>query len=211
MSYLKKNLIDIYDQLIDFCWDRYFSIETRGFLAPYQFKTLSSSLTHARGYQGCRYRDLKKTFNNFPSSWNYQNSTFVDLGSGKGRAIYMAKEYGFKKAIGIELCSDLCAKANLNLDAENNNIKIINSDVLEVDPKLFGKEPIFFLYNSFDAHVFHKLLGNIHEHGIHARFILANPRTRDVLINEDYQLLRRIRSFDFNRIIEFYEAIKSGN
>jgi len=37
----------------------------------------------------------------------FNEFTFVDLGSGKGRTLLMASEYPFKKIVGVELIADL--------------------------------------------------------------------------------------------------------
>jgi len=211
MLYLRKNLTDVFDNTLDLYWDMKYSIKTRGYLQTHELKSHSASLVNARPYQGCRYRDLQKTFKHLPKSWNKESSNFIDLGSGKGRVMYMAIKHGFKNVIGMDLCSELCHQAKSNLENFSEQTTILNSDVLDIDVSLYGKDPIFFLYNSFDSLVVNTLLAKLKNQNINARFILANPRRRDDFILSDYQLVRRIRSFDFNRIIEFYEAPLSGN
>jgi SAM-dependent methyltransferase len=205
MNYLRKNIWDIYDNCLDYYWDLKYSISTRGLIQPYQFKSTSMSLVHSRAYQGCRYRDLQKSFKYLPNTWMPKDSKFIDLGSGKGRVLFMAKRFGINNSIGIELCSSLCEIAKTNLEIHNPQTQIINSDILEVDSSLYGNDPIFFLYNSFDSQILIELLYNLKQSNINARFILANPRSRLVFINNGYQLVRQINSFDFNRVIEYYE------
>jgi len=43
-------------------------------------------------------------------------STFVDLGSGRGRALLLAASSGFDRVIGVELDEDLIRQAHLNID-----------------------------------------------------------------------------------------------
>jgi SAM-dependent methyltransferase len=45
----------------------------------------------------------------------FQDFTFVDLGSGKGRALLMAAEYGFKRIIGVEYMPEWHRSAQENL------------------------------------------------------------------------------------------------
>ena len=40
---------------------------------------------------------------------NFSQFTFIDIGSGKGRALLLATEYGFSRIIGIELLPELDA------------------------------------------------------------------------------------------------------
>lgn len=43
--------------------------------------------------------------------------TFIDLGSGKGRTLLMASEYGFRKVIGVEILPELHRAAEENVRA----------------------------------------------------------------------------------------------
>lgn len=47
--------------------------------------------------------------------------TFTDIGCGRGRVLWLAKEYGFAKVIGIELDAELAADAKKNLSAKGLN------------------------------------------------------------------------------------------
>ncbi|HEX6802606.1 MAG TPA: class I SAM-dependent methyltransferase [Terriglobales bacterium] len=46
---------------------------------------------------------------------NYADFTFVDIGSGKGRALLMASEYPFRRILGIELLPELNQIARENI------------------------------------------------------------------------------------------------
>ena len=49
---------------------------------------------------------------------DFQEFTFIDIGSGKGRVLMMAADYPFRRILGIELLPDLhrAAQENLNRD-----------------------------------------------------------------------------------------------
>jgi predicted RNA methylase len=49
----------------------------------------------------------------FGSEWG--RFTFVDLGSGKGRALLLASRFPFRKIVGVELASELSAVAAANI------------------------------------------------------------------------------------------------
>jgi hypothetical protein len=42
--------------------------------------------------------------------------TFVDVGSGKGAAVLMASEFGFRRLVGVELAEELVRIAKLNTE-----------------------------------------------------------------------------------------------
>ncbi|HSZ63535.1 MAG TPA: class I SAM-dependent methyltransferase [Terriglobales bacterium] len=47
----------------------------------------------------------------------FEEFTFVDIGSGKGRTLLMASEYPFKKIVGVELIAELHRAAEENIRA----------------------------------------------------------------------------------------------
>lgn len=95
------------------------------------------------------------------------DQTFVDLGAGKGRVMFLAAEWGFKRIVGIEFSKPLCdiARSNLvtlrrrqglNADAD---IRIVESDVTNYQ---FGAtDSILFLFDPFDAVVMNRVLENL--------------------------------------------------
>ena len=51
---------------------------------------------------------------------NYERFVFIDLGSGKGRALLMAAEFPFKEIVGIELSRQLHQVAQRNIRSYKN-------------------------------------------------------------------------------------------
>jgi tRNA1(Val) A37 N6-methylase TrmN6 len=45
-----------------------------------------------------------------------KNKVIVDIGSGKGRVLLMASEFGFKEARGVEFSLNLCEIAKKNIE-----------------------------------------------------------------------------------------------
>lgn len=50
----------------------------------------------------------------------FEDFTFVDIGSGKGRALFLAAEYPFKKIIGVEFARELHETAEKNIATYSN-------------------------------------------------------------------------------------------
>jgi SAM-dependent methyltransferase len=83
-----------------------------------------------------------------------RTSTFVDVGSGMGRAVLLASEYAFKQIVGIELSPALHAVACTNL-AEATGLKCGCRDVRlrRGDARRFRYpkgDLVVFLFNPFD-------------------------------------------------------------
>ena len=59
---------------------------------------------------------------------NFQEFTFIDLGSGKGRVLLMAADYPFRRILGVELFPALHHVAQQNLDAYAQRITAMLCD-----------------------------------------------------------------------------------
>jgi SAM-dependent methyltransferase len=73
--------------------------------------------------------------------------TFIDLGSGKGRALLLAAEYPFRRIIGVEVLPELhrAAQENVRTDAGSQQIDLICCDAAEFE---FPPEPtVLYLFN----------------------------------------------------------------
>ncbi len=92
-------------------------------------------------------------------------STFVDVGSGMGRAVLLATEYPFKQVVGIELSAALHAIARENI-AGARNVKARCRDVRlrcgDARRQRFPKgNLVVFLFNPFDEVVLRTVLERI--------------------------------------------------
>src|SRR5579864_6223943 len=59
---------------------------------------------------------------------DYSQYTFIDLGSGKGRAILLAQKYNFRRYIGVEFAKELHELAQANLqDYENIELQCMDA------------------------------------------------------------------------------------
>ena len=81
----------------------------------------------------------------------FENFTFVDLGSGKGRTLLMASDYPFRRIVGVELIEELHRVAEQNITKYRNpaqrclQIESVCADAREYD---FPHEPlVVYLFN----------------------------------------------------------------
>lgn len=93
------------------------------------------------------------------------NYTFVDLGCGKGRAVLLASQAGFRAVVGVELNPSLAATAQTNADlwiAAGKAccpIRIEQGDATEFS---WPASPcVVFLFNPFSAVVMQRVLDRI--------------------------------------------------
>jgi predicted RNA methylase len=105
---------------------------------------------------------------------HFQDFTFVDLGSGKGRALLMAAPYGFRRIFGVELMPEWHRTAQENIRkfvAENQSTPPIESLCMDARDFDFPAEPlVVYLFNPFWEPVFATVLERLRQS------VLKKPR-----------------------------------
>jgi SAM-dependent methyltransferase len=127
-----------------------------------------------------------------------ESYSFVDLGCGKGRAVMMASEYGFRQAIGVELHASLAKIAQSNVAAWKAAgravcpVQIVCQDATEF---VLPEGPcLLYLFNPFAAPVMKRLIERIETDFAGRRgaldLIYFNPESEDLLQSHGgYELL----------------------
>ncbi len=123
---------------------------------------------------------------------------FLDLGSGKGKALMLAAEYPFRKIIGVEFSSQLHNIAKENITKfkikNSNNFQLIHEDA---SIYRFPQENIIlFLYNPFDGIVLEQVLKKIENH--------ITRTSKDIYIVYHYPINSEI--FDQNEFIKLFHS-----
>lgn len=113
---------------------------------------------------------------------DFSQFTFIDIGSGKGRALLLACDYGFRRVVGIELIPELdrIARENVRkIEAERNigNIELICGDATTF---VFPFEPsVVFLFNPLPEPGLRRLLAeldrSLRQHPRKLIVVYANP------------------------------------
>ena len=111
--------------------------------------------------------------------------TFIDLGSGKGRALLLAAMYPFQHIIGVEVQPELDAIARKNLDRFNEHgqqcqsISSICADAREYEFPL--RNLVVYLFNPFPDYVLSEVLANL------TASARSSPRAIFVLYNAPFE------------------------
>jgi SAM-dependent methyltransferase len=94
-----------------------------------------------------------------------QRSTFIDLGSGKGRTLLMASDYPFQRIIGVELLEELNQIARQNIASYySEEQKCFNIEAYCDDAREFKFPPqrlVLYLFNPFPNYVLQTVLENL--------------------------------------------------
>lgn len=138
-----------------------YGIHTTGSDELKKTKAAGVDISHATVYMPASYLLLEDIFSRLPvDNLNH----FVDIGSGKGRALCVAAHNRFKKVTGIDFSGELCTRAESNLLLTKKifpslNYSLINKDAcaVEIPP---DADCIFF-FNPFDQVIMSAVTNNI--------------------------------------------------
>lgn len=140
------------------------------------FDVHSENLRTAVKYQAVDPNVLRLALSLLPSE-AFQ-LPFIDLGCGKGRALIVAHEAGYRKLIGLDFSASLLETAKLNLAQCG-----IAADLrcMDADDFQFPPEPsLVYLYNPFGRVLLSCIANRIPSMSY---IIYANPRHRSCLTN----------------------------
>lgn len=153
----------------DWCFDRWHGLETAGFLTLGDLTLKGPHGEDATGYLPVRPRAFLRGLSSL--AIDYSKYHFIDLGSGKGRAIFLAARYPFKRLIGVEFAKELYDAAVRNashLRHRKDSVEFVWADVLDFN---FPHEPcVLYLFHPFRAEMMSALLSNV------ARSLAEKPR-----------------------------------
>lgn len=113
------------------------------------------------------------------------DDVLVDVGSGKGRVLCCAAQYGIREVIGVEIVPELCRIAEKNsrrMRGKKSPIIIYNISAQTFD---YSQGTVLTFFNPFGARTFSSVMDKIEE-GLHRmphriRLAYANPEHEDVL------------------------------
>jgi SAM-dependent methyltransferase len=123
---------------------------------------------------------------------------FVDMGSGKGRALLVASEFAFAKIVGVELSPHLHRIAEENIarfSPASQQCTAFELHCMDVVDYEYGPEPVaLFLFDPFGRDTLRSVIANLEaslkEKPREAYVVYVYPQYEDVL--QDSRVLRRI-------------------
>ena len=144
-------------------FDRNFGVDTsrKGWIAP-----LTQMLAAGRsdiGYMPTPVRSIRSIVSSLPI--DYADYTFVDLGSGKGRALLVAAEFGFQRIVGVERSPHLNSIACGNIATFQNPAQRCRAiESLSMDARDFAPPSgpiVVFIFNAFERDVMQRIVDNL--------------------------------------------------
>ena len=129
-------------------WDAAHGVETARIRRLHGLTTVGTSRGRGHRYEASSPDGFHEAMRALPIT--HGDFTFVDLGSGKGRCLLMAEEWGFREIIGIEFALELHRSALQNLGRGHHpTIRAVHADA--ADYELPPGPLVLYVYNPFDA------------------------------------------------------------
>lgn len=122
--------------LADFLFDWKYQIETINTIQLQELEIDSPNKEFGIYYEGTNAYIFTQIISKI-KELDISHSYFVDFGSGKGKAMFMAAENGFKKILGIEFSPELVEISKNNLEIfkkkhkADTEFQIVNADASE--------------------------------------------------------------------------------
>ncbi len=146
-------------------FDLEFGVRTSGLVAGRDLKSGHRHDRHATAYYGVApsvFRALIKRWQRSLPGLAIEEVSFIDVGAGMGRALLLAAEMPFRRAVGVELNPTLSGIARKNLTVWRSlgrvqaPVRLVCGDAVEY-PLPAGR-CLAFLFNPFGATVMRRLL-----------------------------------------------------
>ncbi len=143
-------------------FDRAYGTDTSGFLCGDEILTGHPAEEHGSPYAGVQPSILRTALATLPG---LENTTFIDLGCGKGRPMLIASEFPFRDIIGVELSPVLVAAARRNAVTIGKRYPNRTPIRVELGDATIYPMPrgdvVLFIYNSFDRELMSKVAQNV--------------------------------------------------
>jgi hypothetical protein len=155
-----QHLFRLWDTIV---FDIRHGVNTAGLIDLSNIESNKKSAAHTRFYEASPCGIILRAIDGLDISHN--QFCFIDIGSGKGRALLMAGKKPFREVIGVELFSELNNEAINNIEKFRNKnllnapVKAIATDVL--DYEFPDGDTVIYLFNPFDAEIIFELASNL--------------------------------------------------
>jgi SAM-dependent methyltransferase len=138
-------------------FDRKFGVETSKLVRI--VATDSPNFSHGNKYEASSEAVIRWSIE--ACGLPHSETTFVDVGSGKGRALIVAATYPFMRIIGVEYSADLVKTCHDNLRKVgiSSKCEVVMADA--ADYQFPDGNLLVFLYNPFDSVILNRVLNHL--------------------------------------------------
>jgi hypothetical protein len=182
------------EEIEDIWFDRKFGVDTLETTSDWALPAVPFGIP----YQPTKIRRLKRVLSEL--SLRYQDFIFLDIGSGKGRALLMASEFPFRRIIGVEFLPELHSIAQKNVQTYRSTTQKCSAIDLHCCDATVYRMPtentVLFLANPFEHPIVSRLLINVREslqnHPREVYVVYSNPVCHDLIIRSEFMEVVRM-------------------
>ena len=155
----------------DLDFDTKYGVSTGGQIAQTELDVKEKNWIHGSAYVPTSPVDLGKVLEG--SDVKYEETTFIDLGSGKGRVLLMASMLPFKRVVGVEFSPSLAdiSRDNIRRFTGPRVCKDVGVETMDATKYVLPDGPlVIFMYHPFDE----KIMAQVEQNA--ARSLREKPR-----------------------------------
>lgn len=143
-------------------FDRRFGVDTAGTISLSGLD-VDDSWEHGFSYEPTDPEFFSTVVGKLPIE--FENFTFIDFGSGKGRVLLLAAEFPFRKVLGVEISHHLHRIAEQNIrNYRNPAVKCADVESLCADAgsyRMPDEPTVLYFFNPFQEQIMVRVLENI--------------------------------------------------
>lgn len=178
--------------------ERKYGITTSRPVALSNLTITGGNTAHSSRYEAVNYFILEALLGKLQTLSH--ETSFTDLGCGKGRAMAVAAHFGFTWIQGVDFAKEVCLSAELHMQKTKErfprlNYRVFNQNVLDYTIQPFEK--VFFLFNPFDEDTLSAFLEKVNQslekfpRTIY--FLYASPKFVETFFEFEYEPVYRKR------------------
>ena len=204
--FYKRGLSQLFYEIKEnYFFDRKFRVDTQSRLNLNNFQLYTPSYEF-QFIKPINFLEKKEKLNQF---------CFYDIGSGKGKILFMASKFNFFKIIGIENNKTLYKisiknKKKLSIKI-TKNIKINNTSCFDFNYNIYKKNLIFYMFNPLDKNSTIKFIKILKKYQIskskkiYLIFTGENAILKKINAVTFFKKIKEFKSKQFNRDIAIYK------
>jgi hypothetical protein len=180
----------------DAAFDRQYGVETAGIVKLKNLKVESPNWVYGIDYEPVPTELFRRAMAGLDIG--FSAFSFVDLGSGKGKALLLAAAYPFKEVIGVEIADDLNTTAEHNISRYTGPRRASSVSSVCIDALSFELPSgplVIHAYNPFDGEVMtgviERILARASREPSPIYVVLCYPRLEHLFIRREFETVSR--------------------
>ena len=188
-------------------FDKRLGVETVDMVPVEQMDVTEKQKLGVIRYEPTPFMEFGYVISRLPIS--HERYSFIDLGSGKGRALLMATKFRFSQIVGVEFSTALhrTAQGNLEHYRDQDATQRCRSICADATTFTFPDNPlVVFMFRPFGADILTRVINNLRrsyeQHPRHMIVVYGNPHHRHLFDESRFLVQTRTELNDWWLIYE---------